>query len=129
MKTHKKLEADSLFITALELCDLRLMNNRLYPWVILVPRIEGAIELTDLTMAQQHQLMDEINQVSQTLTLLYEPHKINIATLGNIVRQLHIHVIARYTTDPAWPAPVWGHPATPYDEESKAATLQRFRES
>jgi diadenosine tetraphosphate (Ap4A) HIT family hydrolase len=127
MKIHTKLEADSVFVAALNLSDLRLMNNQQYPWLILVPRVEGAIELIDLSQAQQHELMDEISRVSAVLKSIYEPDKLNVATIGNIVRQLHIHVVARYRSDPAWPSPVWGYPGTPYTQENLDKTLERLK--
>jgi diadenosine tetraphosphate (Ap4A) HIT family hydrolase len=126
MNIHSKLKADTHFVFSLELSDLLLMNNQLYPWLILVPRVENAIELIDLSTAQQHLLMDEIDTVSRLLKSIYEPDKLNIATLGNIVRQLHIHVVARYRTDPAWPSPVWGYPGTPYSPENLEKTLKAF---
>lgn len=128
MKIHDKLLADTHPITTLNLCEVRLMNNQIYPWLILIPRVEGAIELIDLTRDQQHELMDEIDQVSKILKSIYEPDKLNIATIGNIVRQLHIHVVARYRTDPAWPSPVWGYPGTPYSAENLEKTLRTLRQ-
>lgn len=123
MTIHPKLQADTFFVKSLDLSDLYLMNNQQYPWVILVPRVEGAIELIDLSHAQQHQLMDEIDAVSRLMSKIYEPDKLNIATIGNIVSQLHIHIVARYRSDAAWPSPVWGYPGTPYSEENKNKTL------
>lgn len=128
MKLHTKLEADSFFVAALGLSDLRLMNNQQYPWLLLIPRVDDAIELIDLSQPQQHQLMDEINLVSQMMKSIYEPDKLNIATIGNIVRQLHIHVVARYRSDPAWPSPVWGFPGTPYQDDNKEKTIATFQQ-
>jgi diadenosine tetraphosphate (Ap4A) HIT family hydrolase len=102
------------------------MNNQQYPWVILVPRVEDAVELIDLSQAQQHELMDEISLVSKVLNQSYDPDKLNIATIGNIVRQLHIHVVARYRSDPAWPSPVWGYPGTPYSAENAQKTIAQL---
>lgn len=97
------------------LCRVLLMNNSNYPWLILVPRREGVREIFELTEADQQQLLRESSQVSQALVKLVNPDKINIAALGNMVPQLHIHHIARFRNDPAWPAPVWGHSeAAPY---------------
>lgn len=127
MKIHTKLEADTVFVTALNLSEVRLMNNQQYPWLILVPRVEGAIELLDLSQEQQHELMDEISRVSSVLKSIYEPDKLNVASLGNIVRQLHVHVVGRYRTDPAWPSPVWGYPGTPYTPENLDKTLKRLQ--
>lgn len=105
---HERLKADTFPVAELSLSSLLLMNNQRFPWLILVPRVEGARELIDLPKAQQHQLMDEIAQMSDLLKRWCNPDKINVATLGNQVPMLHVHVIARFTTDSAWPNPVWG---------------------
>jgi diadenosine tetraphosphate (Ap4A) HIT family hydrolase len=128
MKIHRKLEEDTIFVVELGLSDVRLMNNQQYPWLILTPRVDNAVELSDLTGQQRYQLMDEISLVSETLTEIYAPDKLNIATLGNIVRQLHIHAIVRYRTDPTWPAPVWGAPTTPYSPSNLERTLAGLME-
>jgi diadenosine tetraphosphate (Ap4A) HIT family hydrolase len=107
MNLHPKLEADSVFIKDLELCQVRLINNAKFPWILLVPRVENMVEIIDLDASQQVQLMQEIITTSSVLKELFAPDKLNIGALGNIVPQLHIHVIARYKTDEAWPNPVW----------------------
>jgi diadenosine tetraphosphate (Ap4A) HIT family hydrolase len=126
---HDRLAADSRAVAELPLCMLRLMDDANYPWLILVPRLADARELLDLDAAQQAQLLAEINQASRLLRRLFSPHKLNIAALGNVVSQLHVHVVARYTDDAAWPAPVWGRePARPYSDDALAeriAALQR----
>lgn len=127
MKIHPTLAADTVFVAALGLSDLRLMNNQQYPWLILVPRVEGAVELVDLSPPQQYQLMDEIALVSSLLKNLYEPDKLNVGCLGNIVRQLHIHIIARYRSDAAWPSPVWGYPSTSYSAENLARMITQLQ--
>jgi diadenosine tetraphosphate (Ap4A) HIT family hydrolase len=118
-----RLSRDSHLITNLPLCNVRLMDNRCFPWLILVPRVAGATEWIDLDRAQQHQLSDEIAVVSHILQALVTPDKLNIATLGNQVHQLHIHVIARYKTDKAWPNPVWGGAADSYGEEESCRLI------
>ncbi len=121
-----QLAHDSHPIAELGLSSLRLMDDSNYPWVILVPRVAEARELIDLDAPRQAQLLDEVNRVSRALKQLYRPHKLNIAALGNLVPQLHVHLIARYRDDPAWPAPVWGRiHACPYEPE---ALVQRVRE-
>jgi len=102
-----KIAADSLPIAPLGLSDLRLMNDFRFPWLLLVPRVE-ATEIVDLAPAERARLLDEITEVSAALRKVTGCHKLNIAALGNVVRQLHVHVIARFTTDAAWPKPVWG---------------------
>ena len=92
------------------------MNDARWPWLILVPRREGAVELIDLGLADQAQLIDEAGRAARFLKGHAQADKINVGALGNIVRQLHLHVVARIIGDPAWPRPVWGHgAATPYD--------------
>lgn len=121
-----QLAQDSHPIIELGLSSLRLMDDSNYPWVILVPRVADVRELIDLDASQQVQLLDEVNRVSHALKKLFRPHKLNIAALGNLVPQLHVHLIARYRDDPAWPAPVWGRiHACPYETE---ALVQRVRE-
>ncbi len=118
----RRLSADSRDITNLPLCNVRLMDNKRFPWLILVPRVAGASEWIDLSREQQHQLSDEIAVLSHILQALVTPDKLNIAALGNQVSQLHIHLIARYKGDSAWPNPVWGAASEPYGEEE----LRRF---
>src|SRR3546814_13562644 len=84
------------------------MDDSNYPWLVLVPRVAGASELVDLDPMQRRELGDEIDQASRLLRDAFVPFKLNVAALGNLVPQLHVHVIARFETDPAWPAPVWG---------------------
>lgn len=122
----EQLAHDSHPIAELGLSSLRLMDDSNYPWLILVPRVADARELIDLDAAQQTQLLEEVNRVSRALKRLFRPHKLNIAALGNLVPQLHVHLIARYRDDPAWPAPVWGRiHARPYEPE---ALVERVRE-
>jgi diadenosine tetraphosphate (Ap4A) HIT family hydrolase len=103
------LENSSFLLCDLKLSQLRLHNNSLYKWLVLIPKINGAVEITDLTPEQQHELLKEINIACQILQTLFSPHKLNIAALGNVTKQLHIHVLARETNDPTYPDPVWGN--------------------
>ncbi len=113
---HKQLEADSILLLDLPLCQLRLQNQKATPWLILVPRRADVKEIFDLPAPDRAMLIEEIVQASQALTELYAPDKINVAALGNTVPQLHVHVIARFTQDAAWPNPVWGRVDTaPYE--------------
>ncbi len=123
----RRLVRDSHDITNLPLCNVRLMDNKRFPWVLLVPRVAGASEWIDLSREQQHQLSDEIAVVSHILKALVTPDKLNIATLGNQVSQLHIHVIARYKADKAWPNPVWGADSEPYVEEESRRFIYELR--
>ena len=103
-----RLAADTRVIGDLPLSRALLMNDARYPWVILTPRRLGAIEIRDLDIAERAQLMEELALVAATLRSLPDVEKINIGMLGNIVPQLHAHVIGRRSGDPAWPGPVWG---------------------
>ncbi len=103
-----RLEADSKPVCALSQCDVRLMNDRRWPWIILVPRIEGAVELHELEYSVRQAVENETAIIAGVIKQITNAEKINIAAIGNIVRQLHIHVIARKTGDPNWPGPVWG---------------------
>jgi diadenosine tetraphosphate (Ap4A) HIT family hydrolase len=115
---HKQLEKDTFFISDSGFCRTLLMNNRFFPWLVLVPRKESAREIIDLTDAERHLLMDEIAAASSVVKRLFSPDKINIAALGNQVPQLHVHVIARFTQDNAWPNPVWGNGQASYGDPS-----------
>ena len=129
---HPQLAADTFEIAALPLCRVLLMNNRLFPWLILVPRRDCISEILQLSQAEQHQLMDEIARASEALTALCAPHKLNVAALGNMVPQLHVHVVARFREDAAWPQPVWGKGGEPYlpeQRESLIAVLQKMLHS
>ena len=103
-----RLAADSHRVADGPVCQVRLMDDTRFPWLVLVPRIAGAIEWFDLDDADRHLLLDEVSQAARLLREQSGCDKINIGALGNIVRQLHVHVVARSTGDAAWPGPVWG---------------------
>jgi len=107
-KLHERLAADTALIRPLTLCQVLCMDNRVWPWLILVPARLDVTELHHLPAPDRALLMEEIAQVSQALERLFRPDKLNVAAIGNIVPQLHIHVVARRRDDPAWPNPVWG---------------------
>ena len=111
---HPQLERDTFPIGELPLCRALLVNNALFPWLILVPRIGNAHEIIDLAPSDQHRLMDEIALISNVVQVTFKAEKLNIAALGNQVPQLHVHVIARFAKDAAWPNPVWGVKGEPY---------------
>ena len=114
---HPRLAADTVEVCELELCKVLLMNDENYPWLILVPMRENTTEMHQLFKDEQYKLMDEIAHVAATVEAFTDADKMNIGALGNMVPQLHIHVIARFKDDPAWPNPVWGaQGARPYDE-------------
>ncbi len=103
----ERLSADSLFIASLKLSQVRLMNDTRYPWLILIPQRPNLREIIDLQGDDQQLLLQEISQLSHLLKTIWNPFKINVAALGNVVAQLHIHVIARFENDFAWPNPIW----------------------
>ncbi len=112
---HPQLAKDTLFVTDLALCRLLLMNDARYPWCILVPRIPDVREIFDLPASVQAEMWHEVSLCTERLATLTKAGKMNVATLGNLVPQLHIHVIARRVGDAAWPQPVWGKgEAQPY---------------
>lgn len=119
-----RLAGDTYVLGEFPLSRLLLMNDAQYPWFILVPRREAVSEVFDLEALEQQQLWQETLLLAERLKSIFATDKINIATLGNVVAQLHMHVIVRRKNDPAWPAPVWGkHPAQPYTPE-QLATLR-----
>lgn len=123
-----RLQQDTLPIGDFPLCRLLLMNDANYPWFILVPRREAVSELFQLDMADQQALWLETTRLAETLKDVFVADKMNVATLGNVVSQLHMHVIVRRREDAAWPAPVWGrHPAKAYSAEQIAAVRERLR--
>ena len=123
-----RLAADSVFIADGPLSQVRLMDDARFPWLLLVPRVPGASEWIDLDGGQQRLLLAEINQLSQLLRTEAGVEKINIGALGNVVRQLHVHVVGRHAGDPAWPGPVWGSGAAlRHDPEELAALTVRWR--
>jgi diadenosine tetraphosphate (Ap4A) HIT family hydrolase len=124
---HAQLLADCLVLGRFPLCHLLLSRDANYPWCILVPDREGISEIYQLSDADQQQLIRESSQLARVLVTVFSPDKLNIAALGNVVPQLHIHHIVRYRDDPAWPAPVWGRVATgTYSERQLAALLEKL---
>ena len=124
----KRLEGDSVPVADLPLSAVRLMNERSWPWLILVPRRAGLVELIDLDAESRARLMEEIARAAEALRALYRPDKLNVAALGNVVHQLHVHVIARFRSDPAWPRPIWNvKPAfEPFDPAALSKEVGRI---
>lgn len=125
----QRLEGSSHFIEDWPLCRVALKSDRTWPWLYLVPRREGVRETYELPEQEQHQLIREIGWAQKTIQALYKPDKINTAALGNMVPQLHVHVFARYKTDPAWPRPVWAIQADeiPYTDTDKGTEIQKLK--
>lgn len=126
---HHQLAKDTLEVGDLPLSRLLIIKDSNYPWLLLVPRRDGASDLIDLNEVEQAQLTTEINRVSKALKEITKPDKLNVAALGNVVPQLHVHIIARRISDAAWPRPVWGLlPPAPYDPVEAARFTQALRE-
>lgn len=127
---HPQLEADTVAVGDLRLGRLLLSKDSNFPWLILVPRRPGAVELIDLAATDRSQLTSEIDAVGRALKAVTSCDKLNVAALGNIMPQLHVHIIARRTTDAAWPRPVWGAvPSRPYADNDLARLLAALRGS
>jgi diadenosine tetraphosphate (Ap4A) HIT family hydrolase len=122
-----QLDADTMPLGRLPLSRVLLMNDARYPWLILVPEKPGLAEIIDLSEPDQQQLMREIAAASQALKALFNPDKLNVGALGNRVRQLHVHVIARFVSDAAWAGPVWGvGQAQPYPPHMAGVTTDKI---
>ncbi|NVO14187.1 MAG: HIT domain-containing protein [Rhodoplanes sp.] len=125
---HPQLAKDTINIGDLPLCRVLVINDANYPWLLLVPRRPEVAEIIDLDEVEQAQLMTEITRVGRALKAVTQCAKLNIAALGNVVSQLHIHVIARRTSDAAWPRPVWGQVAPlAHDKQEVEAFIQALR--
>lgn len=121
-----RLKADTVHVGDLALSSVLLMNDARFPWLILVPRRADMSELTDLAPADAEALMGEIRLATSVMIELAKPDKINVGALGNMVAQLHVHVVGRFRSDPAWPGPVWGHGASmPYPDHAAASLADR----
>lgn len=121
-----RLRADTAAIGDLALCSVLLMEDARFPWLILVPRRDGLSEITDLSPDDSSTLMEEIRLATGVMQALSKPDKVNVAALGNVVAQLHVHVIGRFHSDPAWPNPVWGvGTRTPYPPHARAQLIER----
>jgi diadenosine tetraphosphate (Ap4A) HIT family hydrolase len=115
---HPQLAKDSIELMDLPLCKLLLINDENFPWFVLVPRIIGVEEIFQLDWQQQQQMLNESSLVSELLMQVFSGDKLNIAALGNVVPQLHIHHVVRYKNDLCWPKPIWGLlPAKPYSSD------------
>ncbi|WP_267220560.1 HIT domain-containing protein [Dyella silvae] len=123
-----RLQADTRRVASLALCDVLLMNDTRFPWLVLVPRRADLVEICDLQADEQTLLWHEVNLASQALRATSPFDKLNLGALGNIVRQLHIHVVGRREGDAAWPGPVWGSGrALPYDADALASRMSELR--
>ena len=124
-----QLERDTAMVGDLPLSRVLLMNDAGFPWLIAVPRHAGAVEIFDLGAAERAQLMGELTLLAQLLKDLTGCHKVNIAAIGNVVSQLHVHIVARRRDDPLWPRPVWGaQPPRPYEATERNRLIAAIRQ-
>lgn len=126
----EKLSACSFKIMDLAFSEVRLKNNKNYPWIILIPRTEKrVIEIFELSAHEQTQLMREISHISECMKKYFNPDKINMGALGNIVSQLHVHIIARFKNDGLWPQSVWQESVqeNPYNDDEREKLIQQLR--
>ncbi|MGR8929429.1 MAG: HIT domain-containing protein [Gammaproteobacteria bacterium] len=127
---HPRLQQDCFSVGDFPLSKVLMMNDSQYPWFILVPRRNNISEIYQLCEEDRQQLMAESCLLSEKLMEIYQPDKLNIAAIGNLVPQLHIHHVARYRDDQAWPAPIWGKLSpVPYDEQESNTQIARVLES
>lgn len=125
-----RIARDSDLVTDLALCQLRIQNDSRWPWLVMVPERAGMTEIFELSPEEQALLSAEVNKVAAALKTVTGATKINVGALGNIVRQLHVHVIARFEGDPNWPGPIWGFgQAEPYGESQKQDFLNKLVEA
>lgn len=118
-RLDERLQQTTYHLASLPLSELLLSKNAAWPWYILVPRVETANDLVDLNSAQQQQFLRESNALSRWIKTYHQPDSLNVAALGNVVAQLHVHHVARFGSDPAWPDPIWGKPfSDDYIEET-----------
>lgn len=126
---HPRLQQDCYPVGRFPLSQILMMNDSQYPWFILVPQRNDLTEIYQLDQNDRQQLMTESCLVAEKLVEIYQPDKLNIAAIGNLVPQLHIHHVARYQSDKAWPGPIWGKfSTTPFDEQEAQTRIVRLRE-
>jgi diadenosine tetraphosphate (Ap4A) HIT family hydrolase len=124
---HPALARDTVEVARLPLCRVLLMQDSRFPWLILVPERESMREIHELPATDRAELIEEIARASEVLMRLFRPDKLNVGALGNIVPQLHVHLVARSAGDPAWPGPVWGSgAAVPYAESELEEVRSRL---
>lgn len=125
-----RLHNDTFFVCDLTLCRVLLMNDKQFPWLILVPMRNNIAEIIDLPEQEQQTLLAESAKVSTVLQQVFSPYKLNVGALGNVVRQLHVHHVARFENDVAWPKPVWGNQApVAYDDGEASAILSTLKQA
>ena len=126
---HPDLVRDShpLTVPWLELCGAHIIDDSAYPWFLLVPRVEGARDTIDLSPEEHAKMWEESRRFSAAIMAAFDGHKLNVAALGNMTPQLHLHHVVRFEADPAWPGPIWGvQSMTPYNESELEALRERL---
>lgn len=124
---HPQLQQDCIELGRFTLCRVLMMNDSQYPWFILVPEIAGVQEIYQLNKVQRELLCEESCYLAEQLAKLYQADKMNVAAIGNLVPQLHVHHVVRYRADIAWPAPVWGKfAAVPYSQQQLVESIARI---
>ena len=124
---HPQLANDCFELADLPLCKLLLCNDSAYPWFILVPKVNDITEIYQLAWQQQQQLLNESSLLSELLMQVFDGDKMNVAALGNVVEQLHVHHVVRYQTDVSWPKPIWGQqPLTPYSDSELISLKEKL---
>ena len=129
-KLHEQLQNDTIVVGEFKLSLLLRIKDQNYPWYVLVPKLANSREIHHLTKEQRQQLHEESYELSKAMESFYEAEKLNVAALGNMVSQLHIHHVARYSRDFAWPKPIWGaHPMNLKDPDTFFADTKNFAEN
>ena len=124
---HSQLAKDCFELADFPLCKLLLCNDSAYPWFILVPQVNDISDIYQLDWSQQQQLLNESSLLSELLMQVFDGEKMNVAALGNVVEQLHVHHVVRYKTDCSWPKPIWGQqPLTPYSDEDLVTLKEKL---
>lgn len=124
---HPQLAQDCYELADLPLCKLLLCNDSAYPWFILVPKVNDITDIYQLDWQQQQQLLNESSLLSELLMQVFNGDKMNVAALGNVVEQLHVHHVVRYKKDVSWPKPIWGQqPLTPYTDDELASLKEQL---
>ena len=126
-KVNNRFLEDSYFITKLNLCSVRLINNSKFPWIILIPNRKNITDITELNSNDQILLMKEIVHCSKLIKKIFKTKKLNVEKIGNIVPQLHIHIIARYKQDSSWPLSVWVIKGKPYTKKLLEENLNKLK--
>tara|TARA_B100001093_G_scaffold64031_1_gene53925 strand:+ start:66 stop:467 length:402 start_codon:yes stop_codon:yes gene_type:complete len=126
-KVNKNFLKSSYYVSDLKLCTIRLIDNQKFPWIILIPRRKGVTDITELTLKDQLLLMKEIVYSSKKMKKIFKTSKLNVEKIGNIVPQLHIHIIARYKNDCSWPLSVWVVKGTTYTKVDLVKVLDKIK--